>query len=187
MPARYKDFSHQTLSREVREKAPEMTLQFVSGEPVEEGFISVSALLEDTIEERMPASLLANYRPDALQPGLFQLSGGTTGVPKIIPRTHNDYSLNFKAVGDICAVTEESVVGIAIPVSHNFALSCPGLLGGLYKGAKVVLSRPRRQRPSWMRSRRKRSPSCRRLLPCSFGGWNSRSCTTMTCRLCDMS
>ncbi len=139
VPARYKDFSHQDLSRKVREQAPQMTLQFVSGEPVEEGFISVSALLEDRIEERMPASLLADYRPDPIQPGLFQLSGGTTGVPKIIPRTHNDYNLNFKALGDICSVTEESVLGIAIPVSHNFALACPGLLGGLYRGAKVVL------------------------------------------------
>jgi len=139
MPAQYKDFSHQTLSREVREKALQMTLQFVSGGPVEEGFVSISALLEDRIEERMPAGLLADYRPEPLQPGLFQLSGGTTGVPKIIPRTHNDYSLNFKAIGDICALTEESVLGIAIPVGHNFALACPGLLGGLYKGAKVVL------------------------------------------------
>jgi len=139
MPAQYKDYSHQALSREVRKKAPEMTLQFVSGEPVEDSFISISALLEDRIEERMPASLLADYRPDPLQPGLFQLSGGTTGVPKIIPRTHNDYSLNFRAIGDICAVTEESVVGIAIPGGHNFALACPGLLGGLCRGAKVVL------------------------------------------------
>ncbi len=139
MPARFKDFSHQALSREVREKAPEMTLQFVSGAPVEEGFISVAELLEDRIEERIPVSRLADYRPDPLEPALFQLSGGTTGVPKIIPRTHNDYSLNFKAVGDICAITEESVVGIAIPVNHNFALSCPGLLGGIVRGAKVVL------------------------------------------------
>jgi 2,3-dihydroxybenzoate-AMP ligase len=139
MPARFKDFSHQALSREVREKAPEMTLQFVSGAPVEEGFISVSELLEDRIEERIPASRLADYRPDPLEPALFQLSGGTTGVPKIIPRTHNDYSLNFKAVGDICAVTVGSVLGIAIPVNHNFALSCPGLLGGIVRGAKVVL------------------------------------------------
>jgi 2,3-dihydroxybenzoate-AMP ligase len=139
MPAGHKDFSHQALSSEVREKAPRMTLQFVSGGPVEEGFISISALLEDRIEERMPVNRLADYRPDPLEPGLFQLSGGTTGVPKIIPRTHNDYSLNFKAVCDICGVTEESVVGIAIPVNHNFALSCPGILGGLYAGAKVVL------------------------------------------------
>ena len=139
MPARYKDFSHQALSAEVRRIAPQMALQFVSGGPVEDGFIGLSALLDDRIEERIPPSRLADYRPDPLEPALFQLSGGTTGVPKIIPRTHNDYSLNFKAVGEICGVNEESVVGIAIPVNHNFALSCPGLLGGLYKGAKVVL------------------------------------------------
>ena len=139
MPAVYKDFSHQALSREVREKAPGMTLQFVSGGPFDEGFISISELLEDRIEERVPASRLADFRPDPLEPAIFQLSGGTTGVPKIIPRTHNDYSLNFKAVADICAVNEQSVVGIAIPVNHNFALSCPGLLGGLCSGAKVVL------------------------------------------------
>ena len=139
MPARYKDFSHQALSAEVRRIAPQMALQFVSGGPVEDGFIGLSALLDDRIEERIPPSRLADCRPDPLEPALFQLSGGTTGVPKIIPRTHNDYSLNFKAVGEICGVNEESVVGIAIPVNHNFALSCPGLLGGLYKGAKVVL------------------------------------------------
>lgn len=139
MPARYKDFSHQALSAEVRRIAPQMALQFVSGGPVEDGFIGLSALLDDRIEERIPPSRLADYRPDPLEPALFQLSGGTTGVPKIIARTHNDYSLNFKAVGEICGVNEESVVGIAIPVNHNFALSCPGLLGGLYKGAKVVL------------------------------------------------
>ena len=36
-----------------------------------------------------------------MEPGVFQLSGGTTGVPKIIPRTHNDYALMCKRAGDI--------------------------------------------------------------------------------------
>jgi 2,3-dihydroxybenzoate-AMP ligase len=139
MPARFKDFSHQTMSREVRKLAPALELQFVSGESVEDGFISITALLNDKIEERIPVESLKKYRPDPLEPALFQLSGGTTGVPKIIPRTHNDYSLNFKTVAEICGVTEASATGIAIPVNHNFALSCPGLLGTLYKGAKVVL------------------------------------------------
>jgi 2,3-dihydroxybenzoate-AMP ligase len=139
MPARFKDFSHQTMSMEVRKLAPALELQFVSGEPVEDGFISITALLNDKIEERIPVKSLKKYRPDPLEPALFQLSGGTTGVPKIIPRTHNDYSLNFKTVAEICGLTETSATGIAIPVNHNFALSCPGLLGTLYKGAKAVL------------------------------------------------
>ena len=146
MPARFKDFSHQALSKEVRQKTSEMSLQFVSGEPVEDGFISITALLNDKIEERMSPDSLRKYRPDPLEPALFQLSGGTTGVPKIIPRTHNDYSLNFKSVAKWCDVDTNCVLGIAIPVNHNFALSCPGLLGGLYGGAKVVLiSSPRNE------------------------------------------
>lgn len=139
MPSRFKDFSHQAMSREVRKKCPAMEFQFVSGGPVEEGFISLAALLDDPIEQRVSPHTLAAYRPDPLEPALFQLSGGTTGVPKIIPRTHNDYSLNFKEVAKICGVTEDSVTGIAIPVNHNFALSCPGLFGTLYAGAKAVL------------------------------------------------
>ena len=127
-PALYKGFSHQAMSRNVRKKAPDMALQFVSGAPVEEGFISLAELLDDKIEERISPESLKEYRPDPLEPALFQLSGGTTGVPKIIPRTHNDYSLNFKAMARICGLTEASVTGIAIPVNHNFALACPGLL-----------------------------------------------------------
>jgi len=60
-------------------------------------------------------------------------------VPKIIPRTHNDYALNFKGAAEITGITEDSVMGIAIPVNHNFALSSPGILGTLVKGGKTVL------------------------------------------------
>jgi len=139
IPSRFRDFSHQAMSREIRKKIPTLELTFVSGEEVEDDFISMTTLLHDRIEERVPVETLKRYRPDPMEPAVFQLSGGTTGVPKIIPRTHNDYSLNCKRVAEITKVSEESVMGIAIPVNHNFALSSPGLMGMLYKGGRVVL------------------------------------------------
>jgi 2,3-dihydroxybenzoate-AMP ligase len=139
IPSHYKDFSHQELSREVRKKAPDLEFTFVSGKDVDGGFISITALLQDKIEERMSSEVLKTYRPDPMEPGVFQLSGGTTGIPKIIPRTHNDYSLNFKGAAEMTRLNKESVMGIAIPISHNFGLDCPGLTGTLYKGGKVVL------------------------------------------------
>jgi len=139
IPSRFKDFSHQDMSREARKKAPNLEFTFVSGEKVDDDFISITALLNDKIEERVPIESLRKYRPDPMEPAVFQLSGGTTGVPKIIPRIHNDYSVNFKRVAEITNVNKESVMGIAIPINHNFALSCPGLMGTLYKGGKVVL------------------------------------------------
>ncbi|MCJ7785276.1 MAG: AMP-binding protein [Desulfobacterales bacterium] len=139
IPSRFRDFSHQAMSREIRKKIPTLEFTLVSGEEVEDDFISMTTLLHDRIEERVPVETLKRYRPDPMEPAVFQLSGGTTGVPKIIPRTHNDYSLNCKRVAEITKVCEESVMGIAIPVNHNFALSSPGLMGMLYKGGKVVL------------------------------------------------
>ncbi len=139
IPSRFKDFSHQEMSRNIRQKTPALEFAFVSGDGVDHDFISLSTLLGDKIEERVPAESLRNYRPEPMEPAVFQLSGGTTGVPKIIPRTHNDYSVNFKGAAEILEVTEDSVMGIAIPVNHNFALACPGLCGTLYKGGKVVL------------------------------------------------
>ena len=139
IPSQYKKFSHQEMSRRIREMQPNLEFTFVSGDPVEEDSISITALLRDRIEERIPLETLERYRPDPLEPGVFQLSGGTTGVPKIIPRTHNDYALAYKLAAGITNVTMSSVMGIAIPASHNFALSSPGLLGTLHKGGKVVL------------------------------------------------
>lgn len=139
MPASFKDFSHQEVSRQAKAKVPNLELGFVSGEGVEQGFISISALLADKIEERVPVESLKKYRPDPMEPGVLQLSGGTTGVPKLIARTHNDYSLTHRGIAKVVGVTKDTVIGIAIPVNHNFALSCPGVLGILCNGGRVVL------------------------------------------------
>jgi 2,3-dihydroxybenzoate-AMP ligase len=139
VPSRFKEFSHQDMSRKVRKKVPSLEFTLVSGEAVDPDFISLASLLDDPVEERVAVDSLKEYRPDPMEPAVFQLSGGTTGVPKIIPRTHNDYSVNFRRAAEILEVTKDSVMGIAIPVNHNFGLACPGLCGTLYKGGRVVL------------------------------------------------
>ena len=52
--------------------------------------------LVDLIERpaALPRSALADVRIDPTDPCIFQLSGGTTGIPKLIPRTNNDYAYN---------------------------------------------------------------------------------------------
>lgn len=70
----------------------------------------------------------------------LQLSGGTTGVPKLIPRTHDDYLYSVLASNEICGVREDSVYLCALPAAHNFPLSSPGTLGALSAGACVVLA-----------------------------------------------
>jgi len=78
--------------------------------------------------------------PRAEEVAFFQLSGGSTGVPKLIPRTHADYLYSVRISAEICHLTPDSVYLVALPVSHNFPLSSPGSLGTLHAGGQVVLA-----------------------------------------------
>src|SRR3954462_8628787 len=99
-------------------------------------------MLKDLIQRtaKLPTSKLAELRFEPTDPCIFQLSGGTTGIPKLIPRTHNDYAYNSKTAAPVCGVTAESVLLLALPIAHNLPLACPGIQGYLFNGAKVVLS-----------------------------------------------
>ena len=68
------------------------------------------------------------------------LSGGTTGVPKLIPRSHNDYVYNSKAATAVTAVGPDKILLDVLPLAHNLPLACPGLQGFLLHGGKVVLA-----------------------------------------------
>ena len=56
---------------------------------------------------------------------LYLLSGGTTGLPKLIPRTHRDYVCNLKVSAAAAGLGPGSRYLAALPVCHNFALGCP--------------------------------------------------------------
>lgn len=70
----------------------------------------------------------------------LQLSGGTTGLPKMIPRTHDDYLYSVRASNEICDITEHTVQLVVLPISHNFTMSSPGVLGAVMAGATMVLA-----------------------------------------------
>jgi len=67
------------------------------------------------------------------------LSGGTTGVPKLIPRTHADYIYNNRKIAQRCELSGSDIYLCLLPASHNFALGNPGILGTLISGGSVVL------------------------------------------------
>ncbi|WP_078578267.1 (2,3-dihydroxybenzoyl)adenylate synthase [Salipaludibacillus agaradhaerens] len=71
----------------------------------------------------------------------FQLSGGSTGLPKMIARTHNEYMYSLRMSADVCQLDETSVYLAVLPAAHNYPLSSPGVLGTMYAGGKVVLSK----------------------------------------------
>lgn len=136
-PDRYGDFDFTEMVGRVRAEVPSVRLGIVLGQ-APSGFASLAALISKLAMR--PIADLGRIRIEPTDPAIFQLSGGTTGVPKLIPRTHNDYAYNSRAAATACGVTGDSVLLLALPIAHNLPLACPGLQGYLFNGGKVVLS-----------------------------------------------
>ncbi|MDM5138216.1 (2,3-dihydroxybenzoyl)adenylate synthase [Aeromonas bestiarum] len=82
-----------------------------------------------------------SYGPSpADEVAFFQLSGGSTGTPKLIPRTHDDYLYSVRRSNEICALGPHTRYLCALPAPHNFPLSSPGALGVFEAGGAVVLA-----------------------------------------------
>jgi 2,3-dihydroxybenzoate-AMP ligase len=137
VPENQGDFDYCNMIERIRQKSPHLRHGIVLGQE-RRGFLSLSDLIAKPAA--LPKSKLSEIKIDPVDPAIFQLSGGTTGIPKLIPRTHNDYAYNSKMASKVCAIGEHSVVLIILPIAHNLPLACPGIQGVLFHGGRVVLS-----------------------------------------------
>ena len=137
VPDQQSDFDYCAMVERIRQKVPTLRHGIVLG-PSRPGFLSLPDMIAKPAS--LPASALSEIRIDPVDPAIFQLSGGTTGIPKLIPRTHNDYAYNSKVASSVCAVGEDSVLLVILPIAHNLPLACPGIQGFLFHGGRVVLS-----------------------------------------------
>ena len=125
---RHAGFDHRQLARKVRGRLRELEV-FVVGDAQEFTPFTRVASAE-------PAPLAD---PDPAAVAFLQLSGGSTGLSKLIPRTHRDYVYTLRESARICELDGDSVYMGALPIAHNFPMSSPGTLGTFYAGGAVSL------------------------------------------------
>jgi 2,3-dihydroxybenzoate-AMP ligase len=130
------DFSFAPMIERVQAENATLTVRIVLGQP-QPGEHSLRELIDRPAS--LPRSALSDIVIDPADPCIFQLSGGTTGIPKLIPRTGNDYAYNSKVAAEVVQVEAESVLLLVLPIAHNLPLACPGIQGFMFKGAKVVV------------------------------------------------
>ena len=135
-PDAHRDFSFTEMVGRIRAQAPFLRHGIVFGD-APEGFVSLGDLIERPATR--PPSDLDAIAIEPTDPALFLLSGGTTGIPKLIPRSHNDYAYNTAMAASVCAIDADSVLLDVLPIGHNLPLACPGLQGFLMHGAATVL------------------------------------------------
>jgi mycobactin salicyl-AMP ligase len=125
-------FDYRPMAQRLLQDHPALRHVIVDGESG--SFVSWSQVCAQRGQRPAPSNA------DPASPALLLVSGGTTGTPKLIPRTHDDYVYNATASAEVCGLTGDDVYLVALPAAHNFPLACPGLLGAMTVGASTVFT-----------------------------------------------
>ncbi|MBA1243056.1 (2,3-dihydroxybenzoyl)adenylate synthase [Pseudomonas japonica] len=130
-------FANEQFLQELREVAPALGTVVVDAgaHTMPSGALSLADCLAE------PADGFVAQPTAADQVAFFQLSGGSTGTPKLIPRTHNDYYYSVRRSVEICGLNPATRFLCALPAGHNYTMSSPGVLGVFVAGGCVVMAR----------------------------------------------
>jgi salicylate---CoA ligase len=135
VPGQLRDLDHQRLAHDLADDVHEITggpwHVLVAGDDITSGSLDLRALCA-------PGPGPSAGHPDSGDVAVFLLSGGTTGLPKLIARTHDDYAYNARRSAEIAGLDANSGYLVSLPAGHNFPLACPGILGTLLAGGRVV-------------------------------------------------
>lgn len=107
--------------------------------PGGEGIVDLADLMAENAAEAR--ATLEQVAQDPFQVAAFQLSGGTTGVPKIIPRIHSEYLYNMRQVAAFKGWNSEDRIFVPMPFAHNLNMGCGW--GPIMMSGGAVIATPR--------------------------------------------
>ncbi len=105
--------------------------------PAPKGAVSLADMVEAEDAGEARASIEA-LDLDPFDVGIFQLSGGTTGIPKVIPRFHSEYLYNCRAWLWRSSYDETDIGFWPLPAIHNAAFIITNMPMHLCGGAVVL-------------------------------------------------
>ena len=133
-------FDYRSMAAEMAAEFPCLRHVIVAGEPAS-GQRALEPLIgSDAQEDDAAAARIQAVRPSPDDVSTMLLSGGTTSVSKLIPRTHNDYVLNARLCSEAARFDRSTVFMAILPLGHNYNLASPGLLGTFHAGGTVVIA-----------------------------------------------
>lgn len=139
VPGAVRDFDHQAMAADLVAGSATLRHVLAVADEIAPGSTNLTVLCAEPDDPAAHRARWDGAQPSSRDVAVFLLSGGTTGLPKLIARTHEDYSYNARASAELCGLDESSVYLTSLPASHNFPLACPGILGTLLVGGRLVM------------------------------------------------
>ncbi len=140
VPDTWRGYDYRPLAAQMFGLARSLRSVLVLGEPAANQISLRELLASDGDDDDASTDILFEFAPAPDEVAFMLLSGGTTGLPKLIPRTHNDYVYNCCQCGTVAGFSADTVFLALLPMAHNYTLGCPGVLGALAHGATSVIA-----------------------------------------------
>jgi 2,3-dihydroxybenzoate---[aryl-carrier protein] ligase len=185
IPKRLRGFDHLDLARDLRERHSSLQLLLVVDHngPDEVDLSRVCRPDGADVEDGANVERERAHAPAGPEDvALFLLSSGTTGPPKLIPRTHADYGCVIRTSAEISGLCEKSVYLALMPATHSFVFGHPGMLGALTSGGRVVFGTHDDPARAFALIERERVTHCA-LVPALVTQWLARAAKKRTHKL----
>lgn len=117
-PQRYRNTEYLPMLQKVTAKNKTLTRLISVRSQNDTAFTPLESLIGPGEPAAAELEALAERRPDPMEVSMILLTGGTTGLPKAVPRTHNDYIASVEYHSRAWEITSEDVLLSAAPVSH---------------------------------------------------------------------
>jgi non-ribosomal peptide synthetase component E (peptide arylation enzyme) len=109
----------------------------VRGEVDQQIFSGLESLIEAAQLTADNLARLAERRPDPMQVAHMGPTGGTTGAPKIVPRTHNSLINGIEYCAKSWEQSNQDINLLAGPVGHDLTFS-KGFMGSIVTLGKII-------------------------------------------------
>ncbi len=136
VPGVFHQFDYRQLAQDIQRDCPTLSHVFVLDDALP-GQQSLRALINQAACGDGAREVGAQVDPAEV--AVMLLSGGTTSLSKLIPRTHDDYVLNARLCAQAAGFDEHTVFMALLPLGHNYNLAAPGMLGVFYFGGTLVI------------------------------------------------
>ena len=138
IPSQYKKTDYVPIINDVLKEHPELERVItVRGERDRKPFVSLERLIEKATLTEDNLARLASRRPDPMQVAHMGPTGGTTGAPKIVPRTHNCLITGLEYCAKSWDQSNEDINLLAGPIGHDLTFS-KGFMGAIITLGKII-------------------------------------------------
>ncbi len=136
--SKYRKTEYTPIIQDVLKEHPEVrNVITVRGEEESPSFSTLERLIEEAELTKENMERLEARRPDPMQVAHMGPTGGTTGTPKIVPRTHNSLITGIKFCSESWGQCAEDINLLAGPIGHDLTFT-KGFIGSVITHGKII-------------------------------------------------